>query len=113
MYVESINTNPLFKSYLIVFEQKNKTYIMCILSSYVAKNILENHNTHKDFQSMHIYEKFKVCHYYLLYKEFHHHLQRRIFLYLEICQEEMSCIQLQLMNNLKYILKAYKIIFLS
>jgi hypothetical protein len=30
---------------------------MCILSSYVVKNIIENHNTHKDFQSMHINEK--------------------------------------------------------
>jgi hypothetical protein len=57
MYVEHINTNPLFKSYLTIFEQTNKTNIMCILSSYVVKNILENHSTHKDFQSVHINEK--------------------------------------------------------
>jgi hypothetical protein len=30
---------------------------MCILSSHVVKNILENHSTHKGFQSMHINEK--------------------------------------------------------
>jgi hypothetical protein len=57
MYVENINFNPLFKSYLIVFEHTNKTNIMCILSSYVVKNILENHSTHGNFQSMHINEK--------------------------------------------------------
>jgi hypothetical protein len=57
MYVENINTNPLFKSYFTIFGQTNKTNIMSILSSYVVKSILENHSTHKGFQSMHINEK--------------------------------------------------------
>jgi hypothetical protein len=49
MFVESIHTNPLFKKYFIVFEQTNKINTMCILSSHVVKNILENHNTHEGF----------------------------------------------------------------
>jgi hypothetical protein len=57
MFVKNINTNPLFKSYLIVFEQTNKTNIMCLLSLNVVKNILENYSTHEGFQSMHMNEK--------------------------------------------------------
>jgi hypothetical protein len=57
MFVENINTNSLFKSYFIVFEQKNKTNNMCILSLDVVKNILENYSTHEGFQSLHMNEK--------------------------------------------------------
>ncbi len=57
MFVENINTNPLFKSYFTVFKQTNKTNTMCILSLDVVKNILKNYSSHKGFQSMHMNEK--------------------------------------------------------
>jgi hypothetical protein len=41
---------------MIIFEQKNKTNYMCILSS-IVKNIVENHSIYEGFESMHINEE--------------------------------------------------------
>jgi hypothetical protein len=59
MFLQNMNTNPLFKSYFTIVEQTNKTNNMCILSFEVVNNILQNHNTHESFQSMHIDENCK------------------------------------------------------
>jgi hypothetical protein len=59
MFLQNMNTNPLFKSYFTIFEQTNKTNSMCILSSKFVNNIFQNHNTHEGLQSMHIDEYFQ------------------------------------------------------
>ncbi len=60
MFLQNMNTNSLFKSSFIIFEQTNKTNSMCILSSEVVNNKFQNHNIHESFQFMHIVMTFLV-----------------------------------------------------
>ncbi len=60
MFLQNVNTNPLFKSYFTIFEQTNMTNSMCILSSKVFYNKFQNHNIHESFQSMHIDENYQI-----------------------------------------------------
>ncbi len=59
LFLQNRNTNPLFKSYFIIIEKTNKTNSMCILSFQVVNNILQNHNSHESFQSIHIHENYQ------------------------------------------------------
>jgi hypothetical protein len=59
MFLQNVNTNPLFKSYFTIFEQINKINSMCILSSELVYNKFQNHNIHESFQFMHIDEKYQ------------------------------------------------------